>query len=305
LDRIVRQLETHGLSVTANPLIADICVRQGKLGRTLKVLCALARGVPVVSPNWVSDLGSVALRTRSTSTHKTLAGLAQTHLLIDRATEREWEFTLTDTLRKAREANGSGQKGLLAGYCVYVEANVARSDPVCLSVMVKSAGGFVLNDFGRGEERLLRGEEPAHAEPHLSRRSASATTAPDLLAEGTPTAADCVLADELTESSTEPDNDSDEDWSASNNQARGRRTSSSGTGVAAAAASAGNSCRKRRKTLPKLPKIEYESSEDGGGGASDAVGRAKLKSEPSMIFAPPPPGLGSAATTPAAANRRL
>ncbi|KAJ2032983.1 Mediator of DNA damage checkpoint protein 1 [Coemansia sp. S3946] len=228
MDQTVRKLESHGLAVTDNPLIADICIRQGKLGRTLKVLCALARGIPVVSPNWVSDLGSVALRTRSTSSHKTLSGLADTHLLIDRATEREWGFTLTETLHKAREMSGR----LLAGYCIYITPNFTRPDPASLSVMIKSAGGFVLNDFGRHEERILRGEENTQPDPQLSRRSASATTAPDLPTDHeTPTlstTADCVLAGELTESSTEPDNASDEDWDSRNDKRRSRRTSTGG-----------------------------------------------------------------------------
>ncbi|KAJ2757379.1 hypothetical protein GGI19_000098 [Coemansia pectinata] len=289
LDQVVRKLESHGLGVTDNPLIADICVRQGKLGRTLKVLCALARGIPVVSPNWVSDISSVALRTRSTSSHKTLSSLADTHLLIDRATEREWGFTLTETLHKAREMGGR----LLAGYCVYVTPNVARPDPACLSVMIKSAGGFVLNDFGRDEERILRGEENTQPDLQLNRRSASATTAPDLLTDhGTPTLStvDCVLAEEFNESSTEPDNDSDEDWKAGNDKTRSRRTSTGGI----ASNNLSSSHRRKRKTLPKLTKIEYESSDDG---TSD-TNRLKLKSEPSMIFAPPPLSYGSAATTP-------
>ncbi|KAJ2490335.1 Mediator of DNA damage checkpoint protein 1 [Coemansia sp. RSA 2050] len=276
LDQVVRKLESHGLSVTDNPLIADVCVRQGKLGRTLKVLCALARGIPVVSPNWISDLGSVALRTRSTSALKALASLALAHLLIDRVTEREWGFTLADTLCKAREMNGGG---LLAGFCVYVTPNVTRPDPASLSVMVRSAGAFVLNDFGRGEERILRGEDNVQLDSHLNRRSASAT-APDLIVDdcGTPvTTADCVLAGELTDS-TEPDDDEDEDWSASNTRAR----RSSGGGITS---SGGGKPRRKRKTLPKLASIEYESSDDGGGTLN--TNRFKLKSEPSMIFAPP------------------
>ncbi|KAJ2825877.1 hypothetical protein FBU31_003590, partial [Coemansia sp. 'formosensis'] len=279
LDQAVRKLEAHGLTITDNPLLADVCVRQGKLGRTLKVLCALARGIPVVSPDWVSDLSSMALRTRSTSPHKTPATLAQRHLLTDRATEREWGFTLAETLQKARDMSGQ----LLAGYCVYVTPNVARPDPACLSVMVKSAGGFVLNDFGRLEERILRGEENIQPDPHLN-RSVSATTAPDLDGSGTPTlsTAECMLAGELSESSTEPDNDSDEDWGAE--KTRSRRTSTGGI--------IGNSVsgsHRRRKTLPKLAKIEYESSDED-------TRRFKLKSEPSMIFVPP--NIGSAATTP-------
>ncbi|KAJ2023785.1 Mediator of DNA damage checkpoint protein 1, partial [Coemansia sp. S85] len=276
LDQIVRKLESHGLSVTDNPLIADVCVRQGKLGRTLKVLCALARGIPVVSPNWVSDLGSVALRTRSTSALKTLASLALAHLLIDRVTEREWGFALADTLCKAREMSGGG---LLAGFCVYVTPSITRPDPASLTIMVRSAGAFVLNDFGRDEERILRGEDNVQPDPHVSRRSASAT-APDLITGecDTPvTAADCVLAGELTDS-TEPDDDEDEDWSASNT--RNRR--SSGGGITS---SGGGKPRRKRKTLPKLTSVEYESSDDGDGTLN--TNRFKLKSEPSMVFAPP------------------
>ncbi|KAJ2878039.1 hypothetical protein IWW38_006422, partial [Coemansia aciculifera] len=205
---------------------------------------------------------------------------------------REWAFKLGDTLCKARELNGSGlqqQNGIFAGFCVYVAANVARPDPACLSVMVKSAGGFVLNDFARDEERLLRGEDSATARvgPFLSRRSASATIAVNLLDNSAPTLAECVLlADELAESSTEPDNDSDEDYGTRTSRVRGRQVIGP----------------KKRKTLPKLPKIKFKSNESSGGASDDDGGdvRVKLKSEPSMIFAPPHPTgrRSSAATTP-------
>ncbi|KAJ2740401.1 Mediator of DNA damage checkpoint protein 1 [Coemansia sp. BCRC 34301] len=238
LARVTRQLEAQGLSTTANPLTADVCVRQGaRLGRTLKVLCALARGIPIVSPAWVNDLES-----------KPLA-----HLVVDRDTEREWDFSLADTLRRACAGP------LLSGLCVYVAPSVVtRPNPVCLAVMAKAAGGFVLNDFARDEECLLRGEE-ANGVPLLNRRCSSSV---DNDREG-------VLT--CDESSEEPDNDSDEDWSATNNHPRTRA-----------------SRRKRRKTLPKLPKVDYESSQN------DDARRVGLKSEPSMIFAPPI----SAATTP-------
>ncbi|KAJ2409357.1 hypothetical protein GGF41_006591, partial [Coemansia sp. RSA 2531] len=91
-------------------------------------------------------------------------------------------------------------------------------------------------------------------------------------------------------SSTEPDNASDEDWDSRNDKRRSRRTSTGGI-----ASSLGGGHRRKRKTLPKLTKIEYESSDDG----TTDTNRVKLKSEPSMIFALPPPlSYGSAATTP-------
>ncbi|KAJ2008822.1 hypothetical protein GGI04_000962 [Coemansia thaxteri] len=298
LDRVSRQLETHGLNVTENPLFADICVRQGKLGRTLKVLCALARGTPVVSRSWVLDLSSVASRTR-TGTNRSLADLAQTHLLADRLTEREWGITLADILRRACDNANSGHC-LLASYCVYILGDVARPDPVCLSVMVKSAGGYVLNDFGRREELLLKGLGSA-PQPSLSRCQSSSMT--------TGASGDCVAdihgeslagegnGDGLSESSTEPDDDSDEDWSAGNDiQSHARRSSASGVG-----GNLGNGgARRKRKTLPKLAKIEHDELSDGNSvGASGANAlRAQLKSEPSMVFVPPPGSEVPAATTP-------
>ncbi|KAJ2817865.1 hypothetical protein IWW50_006018, partial [Coemansia erecta] len=49
---VTRVLAQHALETTENPLAASVCVRHGRLGRTLKVLCALARGVPIVPVAW-------------------------------------------------------------------------------------------------------------------------------------------------------------------------------------------------------------------------------------------------------------
>ncbi|KAJ1931365.1 Mediator of DNA damage checkpoint protein 1, partial [Linderina pennispora] len=146
--RLTRQLEINGASVTENPLLADVCIRQGKLGRTLKVLCAMARGTPIVSMSWIAELSST-IKARMDA--EDMCALANRHLLEDKETEAEWGVSLAGILAKAKKL----QAKLLSRFCVLISDEVQRPDPVCLGVMVRAAGGALFNDFGKREEDLL------------------------------------------------------------------------------------------------------------------------------------------------------
>ncbi|KAJ1664160.1 Mediator of DNA damage checkpoint protein 1 [Coemansia sp. RSA 1646] len=248
-DKATHAIEAHGLQVTENPLMADICIRHGRLGRTLKVLCAMARGTPIVSDSWAHQLENHAPDAPSEK-------YADLHLVSDQATEREWNVALRETLCRARRARES-EKGLLSLYCVHIADDVARPDPVCLAIMVRAAGGHVLNDFGMREQRLLEeGESSMHWVLHVSRRLTDSN--PDHHQSSTTsgwkpmpidTDAHKDIIDGLSASSSEPDDDNDEDWSIEKDRTRvGTRSSSS-------------SNKRRQKNI---------------------------KSEPSVIFAPPP-----------------
>ncbi|KAJ2384453.1 hypothetical protein H4S02_004805, partial [Coemansia sp. RSA 2611] len=216
--KAVAALAALALAPTEDPLRADVCVRHGRLGRTLKVLCALARGTPVVPVAWLLALDACDARPKSA-----LVARAHAHVLADRATERAWRMTLRGTLRRA----AGPAPPLLSAFCVLV-ADVAR-DPACLATLVRAAGGHVLN-------------APEDSAPE---DSAAEDTAPALLAAGS--------------SSPEPDDDDDADWSLAP-QPRAPRA-------------------KRRKTLPRLKP------------ADDCA----LRSEPSLILAPPTPSAHAAA----------
>ncbi|KAJ2141876.1 Mediator of DNA damage checkpoint protein 1, partial [Coemansia sp. RSA 678] len=189
---ITRILSQQSLEITENPLVATVCIRHGRLGRTLKVLCALARGVPIVPVSWAHTLDASLV-------------------LSDRTTERDWGITLADTLRRARISP------ILRAFSVII-ASVTR-DPVCLAVIVRAAGGCVLNDFGGLQDQLLLGNP--------------GVPSPSPFAPMEPTVAALLGAE--SQSSSEPDNDSDEDWSIEQTRPRTR-----------------GSRRKRRKTLPRL-----------------------------------------------------
>ncbi|PIA16179.1 hypothetical protein COEREDRAFT_81399 [Coemansia reversa NRRL 1564] len=313
-ERQVRLLEAGGFHVTEDPLCANVCIRHGRrLGRTLKVLCALARGIPIVTTAFAQSLSvdgtllSLSEAAGGGCVEELVLPLAEPHLLCDRATEREWGISLVDTLQRAREVSRLDQRPmLLAAFCIYIAEDVARPDPISLAVMVRAAGGFVFNDYGRSERLLRAGHAPSeliapqrnpdtcsefsapppepHSAPHLVSTKNSA--APQL--------EDCLSGELSQSSSTEPDNESDEDWSLeqSTKDVVSRRSST-------------NARRKRRKTLPKLKPLYHHPSdlditakqntatEGDYQPPSLSSASAAIDSEPSVILAPP-----TAPTTP-------
>ncbi|KAJ2767886.1 hypothetical protein IWQ56_003154, partial [Coemansia nantahalensis] len=207
-DRLVQQLQARGFAVTENPLVAQLCVLQGRLARTLKVLCALARGTPVVTAEFVAARAGPP---------EALGGdLPLAHLVADPATEREWGMTLADTLARARGL--AAGLPLLGPFCVYICDSVAQPSPASLAVMVRAAGGAVFNDLARQEELLLLGGGQAAG----GRRASSLE--PSAPANG----GTAQLQGGSSSSSSEPDDDSDEDWCMDKDRPAARRQSSTG-----------------------------------------------------------------------------
>ncbi|KAJ2159739.1 hypothetical protein GGF46_002818 [Coemansia sp. RSA 552] len=161
LAHLELQLSTSALRVTEDPLEASACIRHGHLARTLKVMCALARGTPILAADSAFD-PVVLLR------HP----LDSARLLSDPATEQQWEMSLQDTLQRARAAP------VLAGLCVFVAPCVVRPDPACLATMVRAAGGHILN--------------PALLPKHHRRRSSGVlpSPAPELFSQDSSTEPD-------------------------------------------------------------------------------------------------------------------
>lgn len=80
-----------------------------KVRRTYKFLCALAKGVPIVSINWLSDSESAAQFLDW-----------EGYILKDRVAEAKFGFRLRKSLDKAKE------KGLLVGYTIVLTPNLEQ-----------------------------------------------------------------------------------------------------------------------------------------------------------------------------------
>ncbi|KAJ1884996.1 hypothetical protein LPJ66_010340, partial [Kickxella alabastrina] len=146
-------LDAHGIQVTEDPLLADLCICRTRLGRTLKVLCALALGIPIVGEPWITAISS-SFADRSSNSSSSYAPLMllpppDDYLLQDVETEDSWKIALPDTLRRARQRVQHGEL-LLAGYCVYIPGNDLACDAHTLAIMVRAAGGYILNDLSAG-----------------------------------------------------------------------------------------------------------------------------------------------------------
>lgn len=79
-----------------------------KVRRTYKFLCALAKGVPIVSIDWLNDSETAAQFLDW-----------ENYILKDPAAEARFGFRLRKSLDKAKE------KGLLVGYTIVLTPNVA------------------------------------------------------------------------------------------------------------------------------------------------------------------------------------
>ena len=77
-----------------------------ELRRTTKLLCALGRGIPIVSPHWL----------KQSKITKTFLD-PWTYILSDIDAERKWNFILKSSLKKA------SNNRLLDGYKVYATSN--------------------------------------------------------------------------------------------------------------------------------------------------------------------------------------
>lgn len=131
----------------ATHLVAD------KARRTIKLLCAVARGLPVISVGWLE-----ACRRASTFVEDTK------HIIRDKETEKKWGYSLTNSIEVARG------KPLFQGKKFYITAHNKSPKLEDLKAVIEAAGGKV---------RLLESEELARLGSPLSRFSQVLDDIPD------------------------------------------------------------------------------------------------------------------------------
>ncbi|KAJ1723123.1 Mediator of DNA damage checkpoint protein 1, partial [Coemansia erecta] len=180
--RATQQLRSRRtISVTDDPMLADVCVSGGPLARKLKVLCALARGTPLVDVRWIADTES--------------GDPVDDYVPESPDVEALWGVSVRETLARARRGADEGCR-LLAGFCVHIDESVAEARDI--SVLACAAGAYVLG--------VTRPGRRGSAEPHesLALEPAGWSTA-GTLSDGSSGSGS---------SSTEPDDDADSDWDA-------------------------------------------------------------------------------------------
>ncbi|XP_070172312.1 GRIP and coiled-coil domain-containing protein [Polyergus mexicanus] len=119
-------VKTLGGNKVEDPAKCSILLTD-KVRRTYKFLCALARGIPIVTINWLKD---------SESATRFLDW--EGYILKDPAAEAKFGFRLRKSLDKAKE-----QK-LLDGYTVVLTSNIAPPPIEELKDMITSCGGKAL-----------------------------------------------------------------------------------------------------------------------------------------------------------------
>ncbi|KAK3599859.1 hypothetical protein CHS0354_022431 [Potamilus streckersoni] len=121
-EKIVKDLggELASSVYTCTHLVTD------KIRRTVKMLCCLGRGVPIVSQTWLNS-----------SKQSGMFIDPAPFLLQDSATEKQYKFSLQLSLNKA------GTNLMLAGYKVHVTKNV-KPEPQQMKDILKCAGAQYL-----------------------------------------------------------------------------------------------------------------------------------------------------------------
>ncbi|XP_053156524.1 mediator of DNA damage checkpoint protein 1 isoform X3 [Hemicordylus capensis] len=98
-----------------------------RVRRTVKFLCALARGIPIVTLDWLE-------KSRRNSSFL----VPSSFLVHDPEQEKKFCFSLTESLQRARQ-----EGGLLQGYEIHVTPNV-QPEPEHMKDIVKCSGGTFL-----------------------------------------------------------------------------------------------------------------------------------------------------------------
>ncbi|XP_050528094.1 putative uncharacterized protein DDB_G0282133 isoform X2 [Daktulosphaira vitifoliae] len=120
-------VEKTGGCVTDDITQCSILVTD-KIRCTMKILSAIARGVPVVTANWLKHSYTVKMFQD-----------VDEFIVVDNDAERKYNFQLKESLTKARNC------GLLTGYTVLVTPSV-KPGPRDMKTIISCAGGnFVLN----------------------------------------------------------------------------------------------------------------------------------------------------------------
>ncbi|KAJ6652940.1 hypothetical protein lerEdw1_010298 [Lerista edwardsae] len=98
-----------------------------RVRRTVKFLCALARGIPIVTLDWLEK-----------SRRNSFFLAPNNFLICDPEQEKNFRFSLTESLQRARQAGG-----LLQGYEIHVTPNV-KPEPEHMRDIVRCSGGTFL-----------------------------------------------------------------------------------------------------------------------------------------------------------------
>ncbi|XP_044275547.1 mediator of DNA damage checkpoint protein 1 isoform X2 [Varanus komodoensis] len=98
-----------------------------RVRRTVKFLCALARGIPIVTLDWLEK-----------SKRKSSFLAPDSFFVCDPEQEKNFQFSLTTSLQKAQE-----EGGLLQGYEIHVTPNV-KPEPEHMRDIVRCSGGTFL-----------------------------------------------------------------------------------------------------------------------------------------------------------------
>uniref|UniRef100_A0ABM5FIJ3 Mediator of DNA damage checkpoint protein 1 n=1 Tax=Pogona vitticeps TaxID=103695 RepID=A0ABM5FIJ3_9SAUR len=98
-----------------------------RVRRTVKFLCALARGIPIVTPDWLEK-----------SRQNSFFLMPTSFLVHDPEQEKNFGFSLTASLQRAQQ-----EGGLFQGYEIHVTPNV-KPEPEHMRDIVKCSGGTFL-----------------------------------------------------------------------------------------------------------------------------------------------------------------
>uniref|UniRef100_T1I7S3 Mediator of DNA damage checkpoint protein 1 n=1 Tax=Rhodnius prolixus TaxID=13249 RepID=T1I7S3_RHOPR len=129
-----REVEESGGQIVDCPKSCTVLVTD-KVRRTVKFLCAVALGRPIVSPQWL---------TSSKTSHTFLGWYIRLevdhdkYLLKDKAAEQQFSFTLKESLAKARKTP------LLRGKSIFV-TNSVKPPPLDMQSIVECSGGKFLS----------------------------------------------------------------------------------------------------------------------------------------------------------------
>ncbi|XP_005183942.1 general transcriptional corepressor trfA isoform X1 [Musca domestica] len=124
------QTKSRGLwAVAKDPKDSEVLVMD-KTFRTFKFLLAMARGIPIVTSQWLEDINSA-------KSLKKVPPLSN-YILNDPGFEKKHKFSLASSLQLAKE----NKKGLFYGYEFVMTTNI-KPVPTELQAIIEIAGGIV------------------------------------------------------------------------------------------------------------------------------------------------------------------
>lgn len=135
-------LEALGIQYTERISEAHVLVAKA-LTRTEKMLCAIARGLDIVSVSWIKTM----VRKKERVDPKA-------HVLRDQNRERQWSMSLPQVLSRSQHDPSS----LLRGHTFYIFKHTEPSRDV-LTRVIEAAGGSVEHATGKMDARVLASDQ--------------------------------------------------------------------------------------------------------------------------------------------------